>query len=331
MLNFCTLFNSAYLSRGLTMYSSLEKYCPKFHVYILAFDDSCFQALKDLGLKHATIISLKDFENEDLLRVKPERTLGEYCWTCTPSIIWYCLHSFSLNHCTYVDADLMFFDDPQVLFDEMEGDSVLITDHHYSSEYDQTEINGRYCVQFVTFINDSRGLKVLEWWKDACIEWCFNRAEDGKFGDQKYLDCWTERFNGVHELKHLGGGVAPWNVQQYTFKRKGKKIFGRELTTKKDFTLIFYHYHDFRYCEENVFALTAVLYRIEPDVVVKIYKPYVKRLLKEEARVKAYSATQVYHEPKLDLSWIRRSVGRQILFFLFGSYRNFYKIWKLKL
>jgi hypothetical protein len=67
------------------------------------------------------------------------------------------------------------------------------------------------------FDNTEQGLKVLNWWRDRCLEWCFNRFEDGKFGDQKYLDDWTDRFEGIHVLKHLGGGLAPWNVQQYSF------------------------------------------------------------------------------------------------------------------
>jgi hypothetical protein len=69
------------------------------------------------------------------------------------------------------------------------------------------------------------GMAVLNWWRDRCIEWCYARSEEGKFGDQKYLDDWTTRFDSVHVLEHLGGGIAPWNVQQYSFYRDKDAIW----------------------------------------------------------------------------------------------------------
>ena len=243
-INFCTLYNSDYSAKGLAMYYSLVEHCSDFHLYIFAFDDMLVEALRKMNLEHVTVVTLKEFEDEELLRIKPTRTKGEYCWTCSSSIILYCLEHYGLDNCTYIDADLYFYSNPSVLLEEMGDNDVQITEHRYTKKYDQSKDCGKYCVQFVTFKNTPNGLKILKWWRNACIDWCYNRKEDGKFGDQKYLDDWTERFEGVHVLQHLGGGVAPWNMQQYTFEEKFGGIVGRENATCKEFQLVFFHFHD---------------------------------------------------------------------------------------
>jgi hypothetical protein len=140
MYSYCTLFDSNYLTRGLAMYESLKKHSDDFHLYIFAFDDKSYDLLKKLDLNFITIISLKEFEDEELLKVKDERSAGEYCWTCTPSTIKYCIETYSLDSCTYLDADLYFFDNPSVLIEEMGSKSVLITEHRYTPIYDQSPI-----------------------------------------------------------------------------------------------------------------------------------------------------------------------------------------------
>ncbi|PWG81074.1 glycosyl transferase [Pararcticibacter amylolyticus] len=329
MLNYCTLFNSAYLSRGLAMYYSLEQCSGSFHLYIFAFDEECYKHLRNLELKHATIISLSEFEDEELLSVKPDRTAGEYCWTCTSSTIWYCIKTYALDQCTYIDADLLFFSDPKVLIDEMGDDSVLITSHNYSPEHDQSALSGIYCVQFITFKNTEEGMRVLNWWRKACIEWCYRRFEDGKFGDQKYLDDWTERFTGVHVLQNPGGGVAPWNNLQYQIKPASRVIVHHQPSAQES-ELVFYHFHDFRYCKRDVVRLTAEQYSLTPDVVRYIYKPYISMLTEAEKSIRSLGENVTFHEPLLDLDWIMKNTGRKFTFFLTGHYKNYYKRGTLK-
>lgn len=286
MLNFCTLFDSFYLTRGLAMYRSLENTCDDFHLYIFAFDDRSFDVLNKLNLKKATIISLVDFESDKLLAVKPTRTRAEYCWTCTSSTILYVIEKYNVPSCTYVDADLYFYKTPKLLFDEMGDKSILITEHRYS-KLNRADLSGIYCVQFITFVNDENGLKALRWWRDACINWCYDRYEDGKFGDQKYLDDWTTRFNGVHVLQHLGGGLASWNVAQYSFiERKGNKI---TFIDKKDnliFEAVFYHFHHVRFFKNDIVDLGWH----DPTLTVinNFYVPYIKELATNEDIVKRF-------------------------------------------
>ncbi|MGG7664482.1 glycosyl transferase [Dyadobacter sp. BHUBP1] len=324
MQNFCTLFNSGYLSRGLAMYNSLLRQGGDFHLYIFAFDDACDALLRRLNLANATIISLHAFETPELLAVKSSRTAGEYCWTCTSFTIWHCIRTFSLDHCTYLDADLLFFADPKALTDEMGEKSVLITAHRYAAPYDQSENSGIYCVQFVTFRNTKEGLAVLDWWMNACLEWCYARFEEGKFGDQKYLDDWMERFTGVHVLEHPGGGVAPWNAIDYTCESVNGRLFVRKADAYK-VPLVFYHFHDFRYCIGKSFRLTAEQYRLPESIIRLVYSTYIKALSSAEGQILLIDPAAVVHEQPMVLKWIKVSLSRRIQFGLRGRYKNYTK------
>lgn len=282
-MDFCTLFDSNYLTRGLALYHSLLKHCPDFHLYIIAFDDTCYKILMKLRLNCITVISLKEFENGELLKVKKGRTRAEYCWTCTSSSVLYCIEKFKLKSCTYLDADVFFYDDPNCLIDELEDDSVLITKHNYAKIYDKSSLSGIYCVQFVTFRNDKKGMRILRWWVDSCIKWCFNRCEEGKFGDQKYLDDWPEKFDGVRVLKNMGGGVAPWNSVRFKLFKTKSGIFLREKNKTKLFQLNFFHFHSmcfyrilglYRYVTNRDFG-----YRIDCKVKKLVYDPYFKEIV----------------------------------------------------
>lgn len=282
MYNFCTLFDSNYLTRGIAMYRSLEKHCEAFHLYIFAFDKRTEEILAKLNFTHATVISLTDFEDEKLLRVKPTRTQAEYCWTCTSSTILYVLEKYKADNCTYIDADLIFYSSPAPVFEELGSRSILITEHRYTPIYNKELKSGTFCVQFVTFKNDERGLKALRWWRDQCIEWCYARFEDGKFGDQLYLEDWPVRFSGVHVMQHLGAGIASWNVQQYDFYDEFGKLYLIEKGRGREFEVIFYHFHYVRFYTNGTVDLGRRL--LTRRVLDLFYKPYLKQLfaIKEE-------------------------------------------------
>ncbi|AFH50586.1 Hypothetical protein IALB_2883 [Ignavibacterium album JCM 16511] len=287
--NFCSLFDSNYLSRGIALYRSLEKHCKNFHLFIFAFDSRSYEILNQLSLTKATIISLSEFEDEKLLQVKPTRSVAEYCWTSTSSTILYVLENFNVDNCTYVDADVFFYSSPEPIFQELGEKSILITEHRYSPQYNKELKAGKYCVQFVTFKNDKYGLEALRWWRDRCLEWCYARYEDGKFGDQLYLDDWTERFQGVHVMQHLGGGLAAWNVQQYEFKKTGEKIFGKEIATGKEFEVIFYHFHYLKFFKNGKVELGRR--KLSKEVISIFYKEYIKFLDEIALEIKNYDST----------------------------------------
>jgi SAM-dependent methyltransferase len=241
---FCTLFDVNYLPRGLVLYRSLQRHCDEFRLRVFCMDERTKDILDRLGLPRLTAIGLDELESHDadLLAVKPSRTPVEYCWTATPAVCAYALETEpELEAITYIDADLMFFRDPEPIWQEFSDDSILIVPHRYATRWQSMEdASGIYNVELVTFRRDERGLEALSWWRDRCLEWCYFRVEDGKMGDQKYLDDWPERFEGVHVLEHSGGGLAPWNVERYELASHNGSVL------VDDRELIFYHYHALR-------------------------------------------------------------------------------------
>jgi hypothetical protein len=240
-------------------------------------DDESFKAVEGLKLPCMTAVRLAELEQADreLLPVKGSRSRVEYYYTCGPSFCVFLLNRDSqIDLLSYVDADLMFFSDPQPLFNEMDGYSVGIIEHRFSKKNEHLNRFGLYNVGWMSFRRDDDGLKCLQWWRERCIEWCYDRVESGKCADQKYLEEFPVRFNGVRVIQHKGANVAPWNVANYQITESGNRIW------IDDQPLIFFHFHGFRVLFSFLVDTNLGWYGVTPSTVVRrrIFGPYISGL-----------------------------------------------------
>jgi len=296
MEHYVTLFDSSFLPSGLCLHHSLTKHAGSFTLWVVCMDEKVKQQLVDLQLSNVMLIELESIENKRLLSVKSDRTKGEYCWTMTPFVAE---SVFTLapeaKRVTYLDADLFFYDSPALFFEEFERSQkkVLITEHAFAPEYaNWEELSGRFCVQFLTFTNSIEALRVMHWWQDACIEWCYARIEKERFGDQKYLNKWPELFgNDVHILKQKNRTLAPWNVSFYLKIQSLKPVF--------------YHFHSLRLVGEKTVRLYEG-YRINKQGQ-HLYHLYLQVLEEKLKVLKAYNIDIPSFPEKLSLiSLLRR-------------------------
>lgn len=281
MEHYVTLFDANFLPQGLALQESLERHAGEHVLWVLCLDDRTREVLDALRKPHLRTIALAEVETPGLLAVKPGRTVAEYCWTLTPFAPKFVFdRDPTAKRVTYVDADLFLLADPRPIFEELDasGKSVLVTEHAYDAEYDQSATSGRFCVQFITFAR-GEGEPVRSWWAERCLEWCFGRFEGGKFGDQKYLDDWPERFaDQVHVLRRQEAIQAPWNARRFA---------GRPA--------IAWHFHGLRIEDQRIRWYFG--YEIPPRVEAEVYAPYVALL---EAKVKQLGQTvfQGRREPR---------------------------------
>ena len=289
MEHYVTLFDSRFLPQGLALHISMERHLGTYTLWILCVDDEAHEYLTNLNLPNVQLLQLSKLETPELLAVKPGRSIGEYCWTLTPFAPRFVFEADStVSRVTYLDADLWFRKNPAPIFNEFEASEkgVLITDHAYAPEYDQSATSGQYCVQFMTFTR-AGGEVVRKWWEERCVEWCFARFEDGKFGDQKYLDDWTIRFtNEVHVLSNKELMMAPWNATRFPYGNAITWHFHAlriSLNSKKSQLVIYGPYLLPKYTRDNV------------------YKPYLTDL---RSAVKKMSKTGITLKSQIPLSML---------------------------
>jgi hypothetical protein len=279
MRAFCTLFDRNYLAKALALIGSLDaRERGDWRLYVVCLDEMTRVVLSRLAHPRLVLVPLHDVERGDarLLAAKAGRTVVEYYWTLSSTTLLWILHNEpSIDLLTYLDADLFFFSSADAVAAELGGGAALIHRQAFSPDLAHLEReSGRFNVGLVAVRNDARGRAILRWWRDRCLEWCHARYEDGKMGDQMYLDAWPERFEGVVVARGLGIGTAPWN------HRNGPIAAGATGTpTIGGEPIVCYHMHAFSEVKPGI-ALPArhLAYRLTVPLLRHCYLPYLAAL-----------------------------------------------------
>lgn len=280
MRHFCTLFNSAYQFHSHLLYESICENCntDELQFYFFCFDQDSFNYIRSLNLKNINLISLEELESyfPELKKVKPERSLAEYFFTSTPAICKYVMENYSeVDEIVYLDADLFFFQSPEILFNEIGDASISIIPHRFNFFNYYKNIYGYYNVGWISFKKDKDGMSCLNKWYHDNIEWCFDRLTFSRYADQKYLDKWKKDFKRVCVIKNKGANVAPWNVGNYKIALKNERVY------VDDRSLVFYHFASLKFIDGSYYtSISSYFSFVNQDIVTFIYRPYISRLYK---------------------------------------------------
>ena len=281
---FCTYFDHHYLPRGLALYESLRRHCPAAELWVLCLSQEAYDWLVRESLDGVRLIALEEFEQADPeLRVaKLNRTIVEYYFTCTPSLpLFVFARAPQANLVTYLDADLYFFRDPSPILAEMGQQSIAIIGHRFPPTYRHLEETGIYNVGWISFRRDENARACLEWWRRQCLEWCYDRVEEGRYGDQKYLDQWPTLFRNVAVIQHKGANLAPWNLANSTIRfHDGKAWVGDE-------ELIFFHFQGFQQINRWLYEPQLIRYGAHPTRAIRqhLLIPYWRALQRASAQM----------------------------------------------
>ncbi len=273
--HYATYFDRHFLMRGLALIESIRQHAGLVPVTVLCLDDETHALLARLGLPNVRLLPLARLEAADpgLAAVRSTRTTLEYYFTVTAPFLRYLFAADrSIETLTYVDADHLVFDDLAPIYAELGDRTMAIIDHRYPPKFADNYVYGRFNVGILVFRRSAEVNACLARWRGQCLEWCYDRLEEGRYGDQKYLDEWPERYAGLRVLQYPGVGLALWNAPSYTWTRRGERVYvdGVPLMT--------YHFSRFRIITPWLFDIGARWFGYTPQTVMRygVYAPYAR-------------------------------------------------------
>jgi hypothetical protein len=313
--HYCCCFDHRYIPRALAMIRSLRNFERHIDVWVLCLSDECHRIMSAIAEPGVRLITMSEFErdNRDLVLAKTNRSVIEYYFTCTPSLVCYVMSRVANGDLViYVDGDLYFVADPEPLFAELGDGAVSIVPHRFAPKAQHLDRFGLYNVGWLVFRNDARGASVADWWRRRCNEWCYDFPDGDRFADQKYLEQFAAQSEGVIVLRHPGANLAPWNLGRHALSLERGEI------TVDGARLIFFHFHGMRTLGRVLYLTEHHRYGAPFNGFVRrhLYRPYVQAL----ATIRAEVAT-LQHTPTTTL-WRYVSGRSSTLNRMFGGIKR---------
>ncbi len=275
MIYFCTYFDKNYLSKFLSLKSSLESFNFKFTIYALCLDNYSFDFFKKHSFANVKTISLDEIENEydNLIKVKKKREVIEYYFTLTPFLPKFIFKKYSIRQISYLDSDFYFYQSPKKIIYSNLDSSVVLIQQNVSDKY------GKYNVGWLYFNFDyEETINILNEWSNQCLEKCSDIPHKGSYADQKYLDEWTLKlkYSRVYQPEYTC--LSPWDSN--IFLDQNLK------------TMIAFHFHAIEIFDEH-FSTGFHKYnkKSSQKIIKRIYLPYINRLLLIEKKYNLKSSS----------------------------------------
>jgi hypothetical protein len=254
--HYVTYFDENFLPQAGVLLDSLNANHPDAHIHCLCLTDDAFYLLPYRN-------SVSKYRPGDWIDMrhsllKKSRSRKEFIWSLTPFSLLFVLERIGEGGIAiYVDADCQMLASPVPLLAnfQFQKASIFLTPHAYDLKCDQSDLSGKYCVQFMPVKQCGRSF--LAAWDDLVFYDCPEDARNGKFGDQKYLDRLALSFReSITEPTNplIFGG--PWNGAAVRLA-----------------DCLLWHFHDVKKDLSGQFQHSD-WYQLKKEVIDSLYEPY---------------------------------------------------------
>jgi len=269
-----TYFDSSYAAKGLAMIASLFRHARFPRVTVLACDETVPRLVRQRFGPWVEVVTPRDLEKAEpsLAPLRTERSAWEYLATLKPVLVREILgRGWHGEPIAYIDSDTFFFSDPEPLFREAKGASVVVSPHRFHPSVEHLGSYGPFNAGFGIWRNDDEGNRCARDWVAQCLDWCRNEVDaEGRFMNQGYLARWPQTYDGVKISTHPGSNLAPWNIGTHRLQ-----VTTKDRVLVDGEALVFHHFSSLWRAGDGVWETYLLSPDIlMPEVLAHVYAPY---------------------------------------------------------
>jgi lipopolysaccharide biosynthesis glycosyltransferase len=237
-----------YLPKAGVLASSLKRFHPGAHFHLILSDDlpsspnrwsSCFD----------TIINIRELPINNRQSWIFKHRLLELCTAVKGTAFQYIADRFGAERIYYFDPDIVILNALDRLDERLSRHSILLIPHQTEPERDPMAVldneivslrHGVYNLGFLGARLTAQGRRIIDWWANRLIDYCYDEVGSGLFTDQKWMDLAPALFDDVGIVRDPEYNVATWNL---THRQATGRVPDNVLVNGKP--LVFYHFSGF--------------------------------------------------------------------------------------
>lgn len=268
-----TIFDADYLPQALALHASLMRVNATARFAFFCVDEQSAELLDKIAPERSVVVRHDHFSTPELARTRAHRSRGEYCWTCKPIALDYLARTMiDADWLVYVDADMMFFSDPDLVLPG-QGKHYVLTPHRFHKAFKQYASSvGDFNAGYAAVRRSPEGQQVIDWWGARCIESCSITPTGTTFADQKYLDQLPVLFPFGDVAPSPGLNAAPWNIESHRIHERDGRVYLGE------YPLVLYHFQGLKMLSNRLVDLYAGNRRISTVLRRLVYELYLEQL-----------------------------------------------------
>jgi len=224
-----TSVNLNYLSRANILGKSIKKFNLDVHFVVILSEPRIGFSKGDLQELYSLFDSIDEFLllrdlSLDLNDSVKSLKVTEVCTAVKAEVMLLLLKRNDSEIVSYIDPDIVVFDDVSKIATEHMNADILLTPHLISEPIREWSVlnneiagamrHGIFNLGFISCRKSENSLALLRWWRSRLLKYCREDYSKSIWTDQKWFDLAPVYFNGVKIVKNQGWNMASWNLDE---------------------------------------------------------------------------------------------------------------------